>query len=125
MENNISGILIEDLKPLAIKYEGDDSFESMQKIAIKISVSRAARLSYNNHNGEINYEKDIKLHDQLLESKHFSPFEHIAKCPITTEEQYGEDNELLPIELGYTHSDRKGDFWSGNFKGWIQYRQLV
>jgi hypothetical protein len=28
-------------------------------------------------------------------------------------------------EEGITHSDRAGNLWSGNFKGWVQYRQLI
>ena len=68
MEDNIAGIPIEDLKPLAIKYEGDDSFESLQKIALKISVANCARISYKTlgDNPKIDYEADIKLHDRLF-----------------------------------------------------------
>lgn len=46
---------------------------------IESSVACAARVSYNNHDGSNrSLEKDIKLHDTLLESKHMSPFEHQA-----------------------------------------------
>jgi thymidylate synthase ThyX len=47
---------------------------------IKIAVGRCARVSYLNHDGTRNIEKDIELHDRLLTSKpaHLSPFEHIA-----------------------------------------------
>jgi len=100
MENNIAGIPIKDLKLLAIKYEGNSSFESLQKIAVKISVARAARLSYMTFDGEIDYEKDIELHDRLLESKHASPMEHCAQA---------QDN-----------SD-----WYANFKGWKSYRKFL
>jgi hypothetical protein len=27
--------------------------------------------------------------------------------------------------LGITHMDRNYDFWSGNFKGWIQHRKTL
>ena len=131
MENNIAGILIEDLKPLAIKYEGDDSFESMQKIAIKISVSRAARLSYATHDGEIDYEKDIKLHNQLLKNKHFSPFEHVAR--VMSDEEYDSffkgrsyinQNEPNSKELNNFYREN-GHGWYANFKGFISYRYLI
>lgn len=51
-------------------------------ILVKISTARAARISYTTHDGEIDYEKDVKLHDMLLESKHASAFEHCAKCKL-------------------------------------------
>ena len=28
-------------------------------------------------------------------------------------------------EDGITHIDRNGNFWSANFKGWVQNRQLI
>jgi len=30
-----------------------------------------------------------------------------------------------PWIKGYTHLDNIGNFWSGNFRGWIQYRQTL
>jgi|694.fasta_scaffold02411_35 hypothetical protein len=35
---------------------------------------------------EPNYDNDLKLHNRLLESGHFSPFEHCAK--VMTDEEY-------------------------------------
>jgi len=32
--------------------------------------------------------------------------------------------EILCVE-GATHVDKNGDVWSGNFKSWCQYRQLI
>lgn len=88
------------LKELAIQFEGDGSLESQNKILIKIATARCARLSYMNFDGEIDYEKDIKLHDQLLESKHASPMEH---CAIA-----------------------KGDgLFYANFNSWQSYRNLL
>ena len=104
-----------ELKELAKKYIGDDSIDSQNQVMIKIATARCARLSYMTFDGEIDYEKDIKLHDTLLESKHMSPFEHCCKCP----------SNLTDWEDGFTHFDKDLNLWSGNFKGWIQYRQLV
>lgn len=53
-----------------------DGFSIEKKL--KIATARAARVSYNNFNGEINFEKDYELHDRLLKEGHFSPFEHCA-----------------------------------------------
>jgi thymidylate synthase ThyX len=65
---------------------------------LRISTARAARLSYLTFEGNIDYEKDYALHDQLLESGHWSPFEHSAKAMDSHE-------------------------WSGNFRGFFQYRK--
>ena len=40
---------------------------------IAVASARCARLSYMTFDGEIDYEKDIKLHDSLLKSGHMSP----------------------------------------------------
>lgn len=87
----------------------------------KASVARCARVSYLNHNKEEpNIEKDITLHDKLLEAGHMSPFEHIA-TPM--KEEY--DCKAGLWEKGITHSDKEYMFWSGNFRGWVQYRNLI
>jgi len=67
----------------------------------KISVSRCARVSYNNHNGTRDIDKDLALHDKLLESGHMSPFEHVA-TPIADDEKW----------------------MGGNLIGWQQYRKF-
>ena len=121
MENNIGGIPIEDLIPLAIKYEGNDSFNSLQKIALKISIAHCARISYTTlgDNPKIDYEADIKLHDRLLESKHASPFEHCAKVMS--------DEEYQNFRKGYTTTSFRGETrgWCNNYRGFIQYRYLI
>jgi DNA-binding FadR family transcriptional regulator len=128
MENNIAGIPIEDLKLLAIKYEGDDSFESIQKVALKISVANCARISYTTlgDNPKIDYEADIRLHDMLAKSSHWSPFEHVARA--MSDEEY---NSFTHTAMQYDYEENyyagakvfKGR--CGNFKGFVQYRHLV
>jgi thymidylate synthase ThyX len=45
----------------------------------KLSVARCARVSYLNHDGtNPDIEKDLDLHDRLIEAPHASPFEHQA-----------------------------------------------
>jgi thymidylate synthase ThyX len=76
---------------------------------IKSSVARCARVSYLNHEGkESTVEEDAKLYDRLLKEnpKHSSPAEHQAAAhPLIY------NNEVLK--------------WSGNLKGWSQYRKQI
>jgi thymidylate synthase ThyX len=69
---------------------------------LKISVARSARVSYLTHDGARDHAKDIELYERLLgggANGHWSPFEHVA-TPLASA---GE--------------------WSGNFRGWLQYRK--
>ncbi len=63
----------------------------------RISVGRCARVSYLTHHGTRDPQADIELHDRLLLSGHWSPFEHVA---------YAAPGKI-----------------SGNFHGWVQYRK--
>lgn len=77
--------------------------ERLQQLKAKIATARCARVSYTVVGEEgkpDNYEADVKLHDRLLSMGHLSPFEH---CAIATDD----------------------DGYSGNFKGWIQYRKTL
>lgn len=93
-------------------------------IAVKCSVARCARVSYLNHdNSSPSIEKDIDLYSKLLEAGHMSPFEHVAtpmRMSDCTESDY-----FWNWEHGVTHCGRDGDLWSGNFRGFLQYRQLI
>ena len=55
-----------------------NSLSLQQKI--KVAVARCARISYENHDGEFDKNKDYKLHDFLIENKHLTPLEHICKA---------------------------------------------
>lgn len=85
--------------------------------AVKISASCCAQVSYRNSDDSL--EKALMVYDRLvgMYPKHSSPFEHQA-TPIDDED----DEVFLP---GVTHIDKDGNQWSGNFKNWIQYRQLI
>lgn len=65
---------------------------------LKICVARAARVSYMNFEGDINFDKDYQLYDMLLKEGHYSPFEHAAQA------DFGVFN---------------------NFSQWKQYRYLI
>lgn len=90
--------------------------------AIKISASCCAQVSYRVLNTDITKADDIFR--RLVESKpvHASPLEHQA-TPMSN--LTNSCNDCGSWEKGVTHSDRKGVMWSGNFKYWIQHRQLV
>ena len=78
----------------------------------QVSVARCARISYLTHDGKRDIDKDIELYERLLTgggNGHWSPFEHVA-TPI---------QDLNDAE----HFDRDGNFWSGNFRGWKQFRK--
>ena len=98
----------------------DDSGAPISE-AIKCSVARCARISFLNHdNSTPNIEKDIALADMLLAAGHMSPFEHIA-----TPMNFAKDTFELAWENGVTQKDRDNNFWSGNFRGFLQYRKLL
>jgi thymidylate synthase ThyX len=102
---------------------------------IKVSTARCARVSYTvvgEESKEPNYENDIKLHDKLLESGHFSPFEHCAKAMSNEEYQsYRKGKHEVTLmdnsENKYWFiEDESGELgWCNNFKGFIQYRYLI
>ena len=60
-----------------IGFEGDELLSVEDQV--KVSVGRCARVSYLTHSGTRDVQADIDLHDRLLASKHFSPFEHVAR----------------------------------------------
>lgn len=66
-----------------------------------LSASRCARVSYGL--APPDYNKDIKRANMLRSSDppHLSPYEHVAQCML------------------------KGDYRSGNFTGWFQYRKEI
>jgi len=73
-----------------------------ERSLIRASIARCARVSYLTHDNKTpTIDLDIALYDRLFSSKHLSPFEHIAT------------------------PDANPNAWSGNFKGWIQYRKML
>lgn len=89
--------------------------------AKKISVSCCAQVSYRNLDMSLaKAEKVIKMLTKA-DDPHLSPFEHQA-TPMTL---YDEVGPIEGWEKGVTHMDKNAQFWSGNFQGWIQNRQLM
>lgn len=50
---------------------------------LKISTGRCARISYLTHDGRRDTKEDVALHDRLVKSGHWSPFEHQAVAVIS------------------------------------------
>lgn len=94
--------------------------------AIKVATARCARLSYMTFDGEIDYEKDIKLHDSLLESHHMSPFEHCARAMSDEEYQFFIKGRVKNFDLSSIPEGDASIFgWCRNFKGFKSYRQIL
>ncbi|MBS1960722.1 MAG: hypothetical protein JST04_00795 [Bdellovibrionales bacterium] len=89
---------------------------------IKISTAMCARTSYTvigEEGKRPNLLNDIKLHDRLSLNGHWSCFEHCAKSmnQIEYNEVYNSINK--------SNGGIVKDFgWSGNFRGFIQYRKM-
>lgn len=91
-------------------------------VDICCSVARCARVSYLNHDkSHPDVGKDMLLAASLLEDGHMSPFEHQA-TPMK-HSHYTECEQRW--EKGVTHTDVMSRQWSGNFRGWIQHRQMI
>jgi hypothetical protein len=82
-----------------------------------ISASCCAQVSYRTTNDTL--DKAKLIFDKLINSEpcHASPVEHQATPMTSLRAQNWPD--------GLTHKQRDGSCWSGNFKGWIQHRQLI
>jgi len=86
-----------------------------------ISASCCAQVSYRKNDDSL--EKAKMIFDKLICSvpQHASPVEH--QCTPMQHNNVGWGEQIW--EKGITHCDRLGQYWSGNLKGWIQYRQLI
>jgi thymidylate synthase ThyX len=83
--------------------------------AIKVSVGRCARVSYLTHDGVRDHSKDIELYERLVGSGHMSPTEHVA-TPL-----------YKPGALWLDGHGTRSNYpeWSGNFRGWKQFRKTL
>jgi thymidylate synthase ThyX len=108
----------------------------MNRIEAKLNIAtaRCARVSYQTlgDNAKIDYEADIRLHDNLLASGHMSPFEHCARAMSALE--YSQFSATAPTARDYEQNGvivpagadvdiQEG--WCRNFRGFIQYRHLI
>jgi len=116
-----------ELPPTIPIDEGYTLEEGVNLRKVQIAVARCARVSYTvvGEEKQFDYEKDIKLHDDLSKSGHWSAFEHCAKAMNENEHRWYHN-----CEGGSTNEDGSGSALktvhgvSGNFKGFIQYRKM-
>lgn len=109
----------------------DPHVEISLEAALRISASMAAQESYRKSDPSLDKARDI--YARLVDSApvHASPTEHQAKAMQQTvffpHPKTGEKGlfDSLLSQQGVTHMDRSGSFWSGNFRGWIQFRQTI
>ncbi len=78
-----------------------------------ISASCCAQTSYRKQDRSLEKAEDICKKLTESEPCHASPVEHMA-TPISSD--WG---------CGVTHEDWQGQQWSANFRGWVQFRQLI
>lgn len=96
--------------------EGELSLED----AKKLSASACAQVSYRRL--DLSLDKALEIYEKLFNGPkpHLSPVEHQATPMVRLE-----DLDDQGWEVGVTHKDRDDVMWSGNFRGWIQQRQLM
>jgi thymidylate synthase ThyX len=89
--------------------------------AQRVSASCCAQVSYRRLDDSL--AKAEAIFSKLIESEpaHLSPVEHQATPMKQTRESW----QAGIWEPGITHVDRKGVYWSANFRGWIQLRQII
>lgn len=107
----------------------DGSGEVYLEDAIKISAASCAAVSYRTES--MSLKKAEKIHNMLITDKtlHASPFENLA-TPITPTQTDKNEPKNDPKytgtwQEGLTHVDKDGNLYSGNFKGFVQYRHLL
>lgn len=91
--------------------------------ALMISASCCAQVSY--RKSDDTFEKAKNIFDRLINShpQHASPIEHQATTMV--EPYCAPFDSSRTWSKGITHLAKDGRYGSGNFYGWIQYRQLL
>lgn len=106
-----------------LTYWADEQTQIDVETAKKISASCCAQVSYRRLDTSL--EKALQIFDKLNlgsedEIAHASPVEHQATPMIAAHNDPTSD-----WEEGVTHMRHDGSLWSGNLRGWVQYRQLI
>lgn len=88
--------------------------------ACKVSASVCAQMSYRKSDDSMAKAND--MYEKFIRGRriHSSPFEHQAICAPA-------NIDMVPkyLDSAITHFDRQGRWYSGNLRGWIQYRHLI
>lgn len=101
--------------------EGEVSLD----VALKISASCCGQVSYRKLNDS--FEKAMEIYERLFDGPkpHFSPCEHQGIAMKSEKANVLARLTPLTWERGISHMDRDCNFWSGNLKGFVQYRKLL
>lgn len=93
--------------------------------ALKISASCCAQVSYRKLDNSI--VKALEIYDKLFNGAkpHYSPTEHQGIAMKSVRANVFHKFFPSSWEKGVSHMDRNDNFWSGNLKGFIQYRKLL
>lgn len=107
-------------------YWVDENTEVDLEIARKVSASCCAQVSYRRLDSSV--EKALDVFSKLnigVKGKlaHASPVEHQATPMAAPFARDATSRETWAP--GVTHMRRDASLWSGNLRGWIQYRQLI
>jgi hypothetical protein len=94
-----------------------DGAELTLSQAQKVSASACAQVSYRKNDLSVTKAEDIWQRLIFSEPMHASPVEHQA-TPINFVGNWR-------LQNGITHEDQWGHLWSGNFRGWIQFRKTL
>ena len=105
-----------------LEYWSEEGTPLTLEQAKMVSMSSAAQTSYRKLDTTL--EKADDMYDKLFtgDKVHASPSEHQA-TPIAFDE--GNICDIGNWPAGTTHMDIKANLWSGNFRNWIQHRQLI
>ena len=117
-----------DQQEIATKFT---HIKSKEVLKLKIATGMAARVSYTiiGDEKEVSYETLINIHDKMLEAVpfHASPFEHCAKAMSDSEyKRFGKVKPHSTLKEGkYNAGTSTESGWCRNFRGFIQYRELI
>jgi thymidylate synthase ThyX len=109
--------------------------EACEKYWAKVSVGRCARTTHLTHHGVRDPEADVGLHDRLLENRHMSPFEHVAR-PFSEKEwnlvrslqdRIRHRMETQPDSIDGRHADylTRSLEYQGCLRGWHSARMDI
>lgn len=112
-----------------IEHDNGGTVELTLEQAIKVSAARCAAVSF--RNVDYGLEKSEQVHARLVgdERKHSSAMEHQA-TPMKKADLWNGEAVNVPQfpdtwEDGISHLSKDRSLWSGNFRGWIQYRKTI
>lgn len=111
--------------------QGGEWKEVTLEEAKKVSAARCAAVSFRNVDYTLVKSEEVFARLVGDERKHASAFEHQGTPMKSEDSEFGKGNVVnIPYmpwswEPGISHMDRNGKLWSGNQKGWIQFRKTI